>query len=147
VRRAHVLAVAVASFACNQVEPDPYSTYTGYPYPVTAAGDTTDDGATAGTGSATGSTTADTDGSTSSVGADTSGDDATAGTSGMCTVGAEGCPCTGGGGCDPGLACLSTVCVDPGALCPVGTQGCPCTVEMSCEAMLVCIANECVVDE
>ncbi len=29
-----------------------------------------------------------------------------------CKVGAESCPCTGGGGCDPGLTCLSDTCVD-----------------------------------
>lgn len=28
-------------------------------------------------------------------------------------IGSEGGPCTGGGGCDVGLACLSDVCVDP----------------------------------
>lgn len=31
-----------------------------------------------------------------------------------CSVGAEGCSCTGGGGCDPGLTCLSSACVDAG---------------------------------
>src|SRR5687768_12541468 len=31
-----------------------------------------------------------------------------------CTVGAEGCVCTEGGACDPGLQCLSERCVDPG---------------------------------
>jgi len=31
-----------------------------------------------------------------------------------CTVGAEGCSCTAGGGCDPGLSCLSNLCVAPG---------------------------------
>ena len=29
-------------------------------------------------------------------------------------VGAEGCDCTGGGACDPGLTCLSQVCVNAG---------------------------------
>jgi hypothetical protein len=39
---------------------------------------------------------------------DASGDgDSTAG----CNVGAHGCPCTGGGGCDPGLACEGGICV------------------------------------
>jgi hypothetical protein len=32
-----------------------------------------------------------------------------------CTVGSEACPCTPGGGCDPGLSCYSGVCVDAGA--------------------------------
>ena len=42
--------------------------------------------------------------------------DATSATSdsGTCTVGSEGCPCTTGGGCDPGLTCLSDLCVDAG---------------------------------
>jgi len=31
-----------------------------------------------------------------------------------CTIGAEGCECTGGGACDPGLQCLSSVCVNAG---------------------------------
>lgn len=33
---------------------------------------------------------------------------------GDCPVGSERCPCTGGGACDPGLECLSDVCVDAG---------------------------------
>ena len=47
-------------------------------------------------------------------------------------------------GCDPALACLSNVCVDPGPLCPVGTQNCPCTTELSCDAGLECVSNHCV---
>jgi hypothetical protein len=31
-----------------------------------------------------------------------------------CSIGAEACPCTGGGGCDLGLVCLSGVCVNAG---------------------------------
>ncbi|PRP99285.1 hypothetical protein [Enhygromyxa salina] len=31
-----------------------------------------------------------------------------------CVVGAEGCECTGGGACDPGLTCLSMICVNAG---------------------------------
>jgi len=30
----------------------------------------------------------------------------------LCPVGAEGCACTGGGGCDPGLVCSDDVCVE-----------------------------------
>lgn len=30
-----------------------------------------------------------------------------------CQVGSEGCQCTNGGACDPGLQCLSNICVDP----------------------------------
>lgn len=33
---------------------------------------------------------------------------------GDCVVGSETCSCTPGGGCDPGLSCLSNVCVDAG---------------------------------
>ena len=39
--------------------------------------------------------------------------------SGNCPVGAESCPCTGGDGCDPGLACVGGLCVDDG----VATSG------------------------
>lgn len=36
-------------------------------------------------------------------------------TTAACIVGSEGCPCTGGGGCDPGLVCSPMkVCVDEG---------------------------------
>ncbi len=31
-----------------------------------------------------------------------------------CTIGAEGCECTAGGACDPGLTCLSNTCVNAG---------------------------------
>ena len=31
-----------------------------------------------------------------------------------CTIGSEGCECTGGGACDPGLTCLSMICVNAG---------------------------------
>jgi hypothetical protein len=31
-----------------------------------------------------------------------------------CVIGAEGCDCTAGGACDPGLSCLSQVCVNAG---------------------------------
>lgn len=43
--------------------------------------------------------------------------DSTAGSgdTGECKVGSVTCPCTDGGGCDPGLACLSNLCVDPGS--------------------------------
>ena len=39
--------------------------------------------------------------------AESSGED-----DGECTIGSEGCPCTEGGVCDPGLQCLSNICVD-----------------------------------
>ena len=31
-----------------------------------------------------------------------------------CTIGSEGCECTAGGACDPGLTCLSMICVNAG---------------------------------
>lgn len=37
-----------------------------------------------------------------------------------CSVGGEGCPCTEGGACDPGLSCLSNLCVNP---VPTGSGG------------------------
>ena len=36
-------------------------------------------------------------------------------------VGSEGGPCTSGGGCDPGLSCLSKVCVNAGAITSTNT--------------------------
>ncbi len=41
------------------------------------------------------------------------GDDptATSGEAGACATGTEGCPCTPGGACDPGLECASSLCV------------------------------------
>jgi hypothetical protein len=43
------------------------------------------------------------------------GDSSTSGTdasSDACSVGSEGCPCTSGGACNPGLSCESKVCVN-----------------------------------
>ncbi|MEZ4225332.1 MAG: hypothetical protein R3B13_30555 [Polyangiaceae bacterium] len=34
--------------------------------------------------------------------------------SGACAVGTESCECTAGGACDPGLSCLSNICVNTG---------------------------------
>lgn len=43
-----------------------------------------------------------------------SDDETPSGSSGNgCPVGSETCPCTQGGACDPGLVCLSNLCVDP----------------------------------
>ena len=39
-----------------------------------------------------------------------------------CPVGAETCACTTGGACDPGLECLSGICVDPNSS-PTGSGG------------------------
>lgn len=43
------------------------------------------------------------------------GDEWRADDGGSCVVGAEGCPCSPGGACDPGLSCLSELCVIQGA--------------------------------
>lgn len=55
-----------------------------------------------------GSCTDDAGGFGDGTGSDGGGD------GGACIVGTEGCPCTSGGGCDPGLECRSGLCVDPG---------------------------------
>jgi hypothetical protein len=39
--------------------------------------------------------------------------DASESETGECAIGTELCPCTPGGSCDPGLECLSDLCVDP----------------------------------
>lgn len=46
---------------------------------------------------------------------------------GECSIGAEGCECTPGGGCDKGLLCLSEFCVDPGGSASSGGGGAPTT--------------------
>src|SRR5262245_32566703 len=51
--------------------------------------------------------------------------EASSGGEGACVAGQEGCPCTPGGSCDPGLDCLSGFCVDVDGGCPVGSEGCP----------------------
>jgi hypothetical protein len=45
------------------------------------------------------------------VGDDSTGADAS---SDACSIGNEGCPCTSGGACNPGLACRSNFCVNLG---------------------------------
>lgn len=57
-----------------------------------------------------------------------------------CVVGSEGCECTPGGGCDPGLSCESGVCTG----CLVGSQGCECTSGGGCDPGLSCDAGLCV---
>ena len=59
-----------------------------------------------GTGDEVGDDMGDGDGDTTGDG-DGDGDTTDTG----CPIGAEGCPCTPGGGCDPGLMCESGVCV------------------------------------
>lgn len=150
-----VAAIVATIVSCGDVEPDdPYAT--SVPSTMTTAAGTSDDaGGTAATDSATDSsassagtvgtptTTAD------NTGADVTGADTTAAGEGSggesgCQPGAEGCPCTDMDTCDPGLACLSTVCVDPGPVCPIGTPGCPCTQGGACDPDLTCVSNVCV---
>jgi len=64
-------------------------------------------------------------------------------TTGPCEEGSESCPCTPGGACDPGLECLSNLCVDLGGTCPVGSEGCPCTPGGGCDPGLACAEMVC----
>lgn len=52
-----------------------------------------------------------------------------------CPVGALGCACTPGGGCDAGLACELDVCAEG---CALGSLGCACTEGGSCDDGLAC---------
>jgi hypothetical protein len=54
-------------------------------------------------------TTSTTSDDTTTTTTTTTSDDADAG----CPVGSENCPCTGGGGCDPGLECDDGICTPP----------------------------------
>ena len=136
VRRAGVLAVMWA-LGCGDVDPyDPYVTSAPTSAQTSVVTDAT---ASTDTGSSSGDT--------GSTGTSADGTGVADESTGACPIGTEGCPCTPGGACDPALACLSNVCVDPGALCPVGSQGCPCTRELACDPPLVCDANECIVQE
>src|SRR5688500_18467497 len=40
-----------------------------------------------------------------------------------CVLGEERCDCRADGSCDPGLSCLSNLCVDAGPLCPFAGDG------------------------
>ena len=128
-RSSFALALVVG---CGGVEPDG----TTYGPPPTLSGVLSEEGSEGTASTGTGSSGTSSSSSSSESAADT--------TTGVCVVGSEGCPSTEGGGCDPALACLSHVCVDPGPLCPVGSQGCPCTLAMTCEAGLACDSNHCV---
>jgi hypothetical protein len=59
-----------------------------------------------------------------------------------CQVGAKGCPCTGGGACDPGLECHapSMKCFDP--QCERGSIDCPC-LDGQCVGDLLCLEDYC----
>jgi len=58
-----------------------------------------------------------------------------------CSIGAEGCSCTGGGACDPGLVCNNGMCARP---CTAGTEGCPCQ-NGACNSGLSCSNDVCVI--
>lgn len=58
---------------------------------------------------------------------------------GSCVIGAEGCACTPGGGCDPDLMCEAGVCTG----CVIGSEGCPCTAGGGCDGGLMCDAGLC----
>lgn len=57
----------------------------------------------------------DTSSSSSTTSEDTTSTTTTESTTddGSCPIGSEGCPCTQGGGCDPGLECMGDVCTPP----------------------------------
>lgn len=57
------------------------------------------------------STTTTGDGDTTTT--TTEGETTTTTTDGSCSIGSEGCECTQGGGCDPGLACTDGICTAP----------------------------------
>ena len=84
------------------------------------------------------------DESTGMFGETSMGADDTTGAPGPCPVGSEGCSCTAAGACNPGLSCLSMICVDTGQSCPVGHEGCPCTLNGTCDPGLQCLSNVCV---
>lgn len=66
-----------------------------------------------------------------------------------CPIGAEGCPCTLGGGCDTGLLCYHGQCLNT-AECPTDCGSdcayfqCPCTPEEGCPGEgMVCVYGTC----
>jgi len=74
---------------------------------------TTDTGDEIGESSST-TTSSDTSTTTSNDTSTTNGD-TTSTTDGSCAIGSEGCECTQGGACDPGLECLGGICTTPDA--------------------------------
>ena len=54
------------------------------------------------------------------------------GDAGNCSIGAVGCACTQGGGCDPGLMCAASMqCVDPSCTCDTDSS---CSASCSCDS-------------
>ena len=90
-------------------------------------GDPTGDGDGDPTGDGDGDPTGDGDGDATTTG-DGDGDM-------MCPVGAEGCPCTGGGGCDPGLECMDGICGLP----PEADPYSPCDIDDDCGQDQICV--------
>lgn len=85
---------------------------------------------------------------------DTSTDDSE-GDEANCPIGSEGCPCTGGGGCDPGLMCIDQVCEGEatsetaeeteGETGECTEVGCECDGEPgSCDPGLICEDGVCI---
>lgn len=66
------------------------------------------------------------------------------GTSGDCDVGHEGCSCTSGGSCNPGLRCDNNQNICFLDTCPVGNEGCDCTPGGACNPGLLCLSEVCV---
>lgn len=66
------------------------------------------------------------------------------GTSGQCETGWEGCACTSGGSCNPGLQCDNNQNVCFLDTCPVGNEGCACTPGGACNPTLLCLSEVCV---
>lgn len=92
-----LLVLALGLSACGS-DPTPASDETG-------TGETASESGTADEVGESGSSTTST--------SDTNPDTESTTDDGSCPVGAEGCPCTGGGGCDPGLVCEGGTCAQP----------------------------------
>jgi hypothetical protein len=138
-RGRHTLALAVAlGWACGTVEPV-------FPLQPTAGTGSDSDACTPQESDASASSggAADTTGSTGGDAPEPrpDADDGCESTSGECVPGAEGCPCTKGDACNPGLMCISEVCVQDE--CPIGTDGCPCTQGGGCDPDLTCVDDVC----
>lgn len=128
----------LAAPACIEIEPIEPSPLTHYAPTSSSDTDVAGTIGTSDTGAPlTGATAAD-DTSTTAV----PPPPITTGNDGPCTAGSEGCPCTPGGSCDPGLSCLSGYCVDVG--CPIGSEGCACTKGGGCDPGLECLSMLCV---
>ena len=67
----------------------------------------------------------------------------------VCEVGSLECPCTKGGGCDPGLECMAAVCREPESEEETGDctmLGCECDGPSECDDGLICADGVCVAD-